>query len=216
MPAVSPGALPSRTAHVLETIKAAILNGAFKPGSPLVEADLAAQFGVSKTPVREALKTLEGTGLVVIRPYAGTVVRDLTYEDALAIYDLRLLLEPEAVRRSVRAGGDFSAARKALERAALAEDASERSTANREFHRCLYAACGNPLLVRTLDGLRDQTALVSASSWARIASWEQEAGEHDEILRLAADGDADGAAALLRGHIEGFVDRQIRRDDNPS
>ena len=207
----SPGALPSRTAHVLETIKAGILNGQFKPGSALVENDLAGQFGVSKTPVREALKTLESSGLVVIRPYTGTTVRELTEQDALAIYDMRLLLEPEALRRSVSLGSDLSDAARALEHAALAEDASTRSTANRDFHRGLYAGCGNPLLIRTLDGLRDQTALVSASSWAREPSWEEEAREHAAILDAAHAGDADEAATLLHRHIDSFVARHLRR-----
>lgn len=207
----SPGALPSRTAHVLETIKAGILNGQFKPGSALVENDLAGQFGVSKTPVREALKTLESSGLVVIRPYTGTTVRELTEQDALAIYDMRLLLEPEALRRSVSLGSDLIDAARALERAALAEDASTRSTANRDFHRGLYAGCGNPLLIRTLDGLRDQTALVSASSWAREASWEEEAHEHAAVLEAARAGNADEAATLLHRHIDSFVTRHLRR-----
>lgn len=208
----SPGALPSRTAHVLETIKAGILNGQFRPGTALVENDLAAQFGVSKTPVREALKALEGSGLVVIRPYTGTTVRELSEQDALAIYDMRLLLEPEALRRGVAAGSDFSDAAAALERAALADDASTRSTANRDFHRGLYAGCGNPLLVRTLDGLRDQTALISAASWAREASWAEEAREHAAILDDVRAGRADAAATLLHRHIDGFVARHLRRN----
>lgn len=214
VPAFSPGALPSRTAHVLETIKAAILNGRFTPGTALVENDLAGQFGVSKTPVREALKALESSGLVVIRPYAGTTVRELSEDDAIAIYDMRLLLEPEAVRRSVAAGSDFSDAEHALDRAALADDASTRSTANRDFHRALYAGCGNPLLVRTLDGLRDQTALVSASSWARTPSWEEEAREHAAILDQVRAGNAEAAAALVQRHINGFVARHLRRESS--
>jgi DNA-binding GntR family transcriptional regulator len=212
LPAFSPGALPSRTAHVLETIKAGILNGQYKPGAALVENELAGQFGVSKTPVREALKALEGSGLVVIRPYTGTTVRELTEQDALAIYDMRLLLEPEALRRSVSAGSDLTDAERALERAALAEDASTRSTANRDFHRALYAGCGNPLLIRTLDGLRDQTALVSASSWTREPSWEEEAREHAAVLEQASGGNAEEAATLLRRHIDGFVTRHLRRN----
>jgi DNA-binding GntR family transcriptional regulator len=211
--AFSPGALPSRTAHVLETIKAGILNGQFKPGATLVENELAGQFGVSKTPVREALKTLESSGLVVIRPYVGTTVRELTVDDALAIYDMRLLLEPEAVRRSVAAGNDFSAPAKALARATTATDASTRSSANRDFHRGLYAGCGNPLVVQTLDGLREQTALVSASSWARSPSWEEEAREHTAILDRVLAGNAEASALLVRSHIEGFVARHLRKED---
>ncbi len=212
-PAFSPGALPSRTAHVLETIKAGILNGQFKPGATLVENELAGQFGVSKTPVREALKTLESSGLVVIRPYVGTTVRELTVDDALAIYDMRLLLEPEAVRRSVAAGSDFSDSAQALARATAATDASTRSSANRDFHRGLYVGCGNPLVVQTLDGLREQTALVSASSWARSPSWDEEAGEHTAILDQVLAGNAEEAATLVRRHIEGFVARHLRRED---
>src|SRR5437879_4868280 len=68
------GALPSRTVAVLEAIKRAILAGELKPGRPLVETDLAEVLGVSKTPVREALKTLAGAGLVTMHPYKGALV----------------------------------------------------------------------------------------------------------------------------------------------
>jgi DNA-binding GntR family transcriptional regulator len=177
VPLTDAGLTPSRTARVLEIIRNAILSGELAPGSALVEQELAAQLGVSKTPVREALKTLEGTGLVVMVPYRGAAVRELTRADAVAIYDLRLLLEPEAVRRSVAAGADLSGAAECLRRARTAGTA-ERSMANREFHRLLYAGCGNALLVATLDGLRDRTALVSAASWAKSATARRLTAEH--------------------------------------
>ena len=118
-----------------------------------------------------------------------------------------LLLEPEALRRSVRRGAPWDAASDALTRADEATDTAERSLANREFHRALYVPCGNPLLGRMLDEVRDQAALVSAVAWAADPSWEREATEHREILRLALDGDADGAAAALYAHIASFVER---------
>ncbi len=156
------GALPSRTVAVLEAIKHAILTGELKPGQALVETDLAEVLGVSKTPVREALKTLAGAGLVTMNPYKGAAVRVVDDEQARHVYDARLLLEPEALARVVIRGHDWQAARQALARADQAADQAERSLANRDFHRELYAGCGNPLLVRMLDDLRDQTALVSA------------------------------------------------------
>jgi DNA-binding GntR family transcriptional regulator len=212
------GALPSRTVAVLEAIKHAILVGELKPGRPLVETDLAAVLGVSKTPVREALKTLAGAGLVIMHPYKGAVVRTVDDEQARHIYDLRLLLEPEALSRAVGAQYDWRPADRALIRADASQDQAERSLANRDFHHELYAGCGNPLLVRMLDDLRDQTALVSAAAWRHdpaagpngyIPSWEHEAAEHRGILNAAQDGDAGRAAHLLQTHITSFVQRNF-------
>jgi DNA-binding GntR family transcriptional regulator len=202
-------AVPSRTAAVLEAIKHAILAGELVPGQALVETELAAKLGVSKTPVREALKTLAGVGLVIMSPYKGASVRAVDEELAQSIFDMRLLLEPEAVRRATRLGGDLSGARHVLDQAAQAADAAERSLANREFHRLMYAPCGNPLLVKALDDLRDQTALVSAAAWKRTPSWADEADEHEAILAAALTGDAERAAHLLSRHIESFFHRNF-------
>jgi DNA-binding GntR family transcriptional regulator len=205
----SVGAIPLRTAAVLDAIRHAILAGELRPGQSLVEAELAQALGVSKTPVREALKTLAGAGLVTMSPYRGATVRLIDGEQASAIYDLRLLLEPEAVRRAAGRGGGWDAARTALERADAAADQAERSLANREFHRALYLNCGNSLLVGALDDLRDRTALVSAAAWQQQPSWRQEAREHRAILAAAEAGDAAAAGQLLAAHIASFAARHF-------
>ena len=208
------GALPSRTVAVLEAIKHAILAGELKPGRPLVETDLATVLGVSKTPVREALKTLAGAGLVTMHPYRGAVVRIVDDEQARHLYDLRLLLEPEALGRAVTARHDWKKAHDALDRADACAGQAERSLANRDLHHELYAGCGNPLLVRMLDDLRDQTALVSVAAWRQdpataTPSWEREAAEHRSILQAAQASDPERAARLLREHITSFVERNF-------
>ncbi|NUR57576.1 MAG: GntR family transcriptional regulator [Catenulispora sp.] len=208
-----PSMPPSRTEAVLEAIKHAILTGELKAGQALVETELAEWHGVSKTPVREALKTLAGSGLVVMSPYKGAVVRQMDRAHARCIYDMRLLLEPAAAGRTATSRGDWAAARRALEAADQAVDAAERSLANRAFHRELYLGCGNPLLVRTLDDLRDQTALVSAAAWVRRPSWEREAAEHQAILAAAERGDDDEVRGLMRGHISSFVARNFPEDE---
>lgn len=109
-----PASPPSRTEFALATIKQRILSGQLTPGQALVESELAQEFSMSKTPVREVLKTLETSGLVVVQPYIGVRVRSLSQQDAVAIYETRLLLEPEAVRRSVERGVDVTPARAAL------------------------------------------------------------------------------------------------------
>src|ERR1700733_9418991 len=226
------GAAPSRTEAVLDAVKRAILAGELRPGQSLVETELAQLLGVSKTPVREALKTLAGAGLVTMSAYRGATVRAIDPASAAAIYDLRLLLEPEAVRRAVGRGAaeagplqaspvqrspgqaspaqaSWASADAALAASDAPTDQAQRSLANREFHRALYLACGNSLLVKALDDLRDQTALVSVLSWEHGASWQQEAPDHRATLAPARGGAADQAAALLHAHIAGFAGRHF-------
>ncbi|WP_394622247.1 GntR family transcriptional regulator [Lentzea sp. JNUCC 0626] len=199
------GTLPaSRTDFVLESIKEAILYGKLKPGQALVETDLAASLNVSKTPVREALKTLAGSGLVVMSPYKGATVRTVDAAMAASVYDVRLLMEPEALRRAVARRADFSEARSALHDT---EDLTLRNLANRRFHRALYAGCGNPLMIQILDGLHDQAALVTAAGWGLSPTWEAEEAEHRAILVTAEEGHAEAAADLLRCHLQTFADR---------
>jgi DNA-binding GntR family transcriptional regulator len=212
------GALPSRTVAVLEAIRHAILTGELRPGRPLVETDLAEMLGVSKTPVREALKTLAGAGLVTMNPYKGAAVRVVDDEQARHVYDARLLIEPEALARAVAADLSWELARVALAQSESARDQAERSLANRDFHRALYAGCGNPLLVRMLDDLRDATALIAVASWQQdppdiaVPSWEREAAEHQAILAAAEQGEASRAAGLLRAHIAAFFERNFTGD----
>lgn len=198
----------SRTEFVLHAIRAGIVNGDLPPGRPLVEAELAAGFGVSKTPVREALKLLGGSGLVTISDYKGVSVREVDVELVRSVYDVRVLLEPEALRRSVGAEGAegvLGEAWAALEEAEKAESPGARSLANRRFHRALYAGCGNPLLVEVLDGLGDRTALISRVGWGLSDTWAAEADEHRAILEAAERGHAMIAADLLKEHIERFA-----------
>jgi DNA-binding GntR family transcriptional regulator len=196
----------SRTDFVLESIKEAILNGKLKPGQALVETDLAATLTVSKTPVREALKTLAGSGLVVMSPYKGAAVRTVDAEMAGSVYDVRMLMEPEALRRAVLLGASFDDAALTLEDVG---DLARRSLANRRFHRALYAGCGNPLMIQILDGLRDQAALITVAGWGICPTWDDEAAEHRAILAAAVRGEGDLAFELLRSHIQTFADRVV-------
>jgi DNA-binding GntR family transcriptional regulator len=210
--AVPPGPPLPRTDFVLESIKEAILSGAFRPGQALVEAELAASLMVSKTPVREALKTLSGSGLVRMSPYRGASVRMVDAELARAVYDVRALVEPEAVRRAVLATRDFSVARAAFTEsmaAAADKDRPRMSLINRRFHRALYVSCGNNLMIKILDDLRDQTALITIAGWEIRPTWPAELMEHREILLAAEQGDADRAAELMRKHVTTFADHVI-------
>ncbi|WET81240.1 GntR family transcriptional regulator [Amycolatopsis sp. QT-25] len=206
-------ALPaSRTEVVLEEIRRGILSRELQPGQPLVEAELAARLGVSKTPVREALKVLANTGLVLFSPYKGASVCVVDAELAKSVYDVRMVLEPEAVRRSVerRAPDLLEDAAKAVKEASAAISAKDQavlSLLDRRFHRALYRGCGNPVMVSMLDDLRDRAALVSVAGRGTNPSRRKEWTERKAVLAAAKKGDAEGAAGLLRAHIGDFLDR---------
>jgi DNA-binding GntR family transcriptional regulator len=210
VPAVSPlPGLNSRSNLVADAIRDAILKGDFPPGSELVERSLAAMFGISKTPVREALISLARSGLITMSPNRGSAVRVLDEAAVRSIYEMRLLLEPHAVRRAAL---DFPAAALDQARQALRDprdaidggEYAELTLVNRRFHRLLYAQCGNPLIISSLDNLQDQLALFAVSMLWRdeSPSWEPDFAEHQEILQAVGAADADRAEKLMAAHIE--------------
>ena len=202
----------SRGDVIVNEIKKAILSGRYKAGSALTEKAIAEELGTSKTPVRDALKVLSGTGLVTSSSHRGTAVRSVDAPMALAVCDLRLLLEPEAVRRTVLGGLDagFNAAVERMVSAEDGDDVYERSLANRAFHRHLYAGCANAALVGVLDELTDVNALISVTVWEHVGSWVGEAAEHRKMAKDALAGRVDATAGRLRRHIEQFQRRVVQ------
>ncbi|MHC3393240.1 GntR family transcriptional regulator [Streptomyces lavendulocolor] len=196
----------SRTDRVREALRQAILGGALPPGRALVERELAELYGVSKTPVREALKQLQSTGLVEINAYQGVSVR--LPDDTLVreLYTARCAAEPEAVRLAAEQRGavPHAGARRALAEAAALIGSGETQglgIANRRFHRELYTACDNSFLCGFLDQLQDLTAFVAGLGWRLRATFEEEAAEHAAILEAMEEGDADRVEHLTRAHI---------------
>jgi len=211
-PLASMGTPISRSSYVVETIRRKILSGEFEAGRPLVETELASAFAMSKTPVREALKTLSGNGLVTMSEFRGAVVRSVDAAMARDVFDVRRMIEPKAVALAVTRGGiDVARAREALDHAGRADGVADRSMSNREFHRLTYATCGNPLLISILDGLRDQTALITVTAWSRGISWEHEAHEHAAILAAIEAGDAAEAERLDAAHIAAFAANALEK-----
>jgi len=216
--------LVSRADVAAESIRMAILRGDLRAGEPLVERELAALLGVSKTPVREALKLLSRSGLVTISAYRGAFVQTVDASFARSIYEVRMLLEPAAVRLATahRDETTLEAAESALAEARSAgndADYASLGLANRRFHRALYERCGNPTLVDLLDDLQDKVALISVVGWSQrsSSSWRTEAKEHKKVLALVRAGKAEAAGRALHGHIGGFISRFVDSDgERPS
>jgi len=212
---------PSRSELVAASIRKAILDGSLKPGEALVERKLAARLDVSKTPVREALIALVGDGLAEIQASGAVTVRVLDPATLREIDEVRLRLEPWAIGRAAGAAdrsvlADAHAALDAADAAEATGDLAALSQANRDFHRALYSACGNPLAVSILDGIQDQVALGAvAVLWPRWPGRPAEhAQQHRAILEAVEAGESDRAEALVTEHLESSAARYRELEDD--
>ncbi|PZG37118.1 GntR family transcriptional regulator [Spongiactinospora gelatinilytica] len=196
--------------YVLARLRRAILTGALPPGSPIRQDALAERFGVSRVPLREALKILEGNGQVIYRPRRGYVVAELSFDDLLEVYRLRELLEAEAARQAVgRMGEDdvrrLAEAHEDVVAAGKQGDVTAMATANRRFHFTLIDACGMPRLRRFLGILWDATDVYRTLYYSEAANRDRVEREHDGIVRAVRARDADLLVRLLDEHRAGTV-----------
>ena len=199
----------NRTEGVYSAIKEAILTQGLPGNTPLIESHLADEFGVSKTPVREALLRLSKEGLVDLESSRGASVHSLTPAEVRDLFEMRLQLEPFALCSSAPelTRSDLSALEKTLadaDKAMTRPDFPRLARLNIAFHRGLYARASNALLVEWLDSLSDRRRLLSVRGWQRHNRSRDEWREHRGILEAVQDGNIELARGRLVAHIEGF------------
>lgn len=191
---------------IFEELREAILIGDLAPGTSLIEKNLAAQFGVSKTPIREALHHLSHIGLVDLETAKGATVHTLTLNEIKDIWEMRTYLEPLALELSiphltneeVQSLNDILAdARQAM----ADQDMKRLSQLNAEYHAMLYSKADNHLLVQWLDSLSDRRRLVSMHIWDMENNSEAEWHDHRAILDAIEQQDIAGASQVLKNHI---------------
>lgn len=198
-----------------EMVKEDILMHRLLPREPLRESELATRYGLSKTPVREALLVLAREGIVEMSAFRGMRVRDFSAEDAREIYELKEVLEPLAVELSVPRMNedDFIILRELLQQgweAVETGNQDELSRLNEEFHQGLIAKCGNSRMLETLEYLQSQIRVMALRLWMFRATYTEEAQEHEGILEAASHGNASHAAKLLRQHYARFKERYVK------
>ncbi|MGV9307318.1 GntR family transcriptional regulator [Nonomuraea sp. NPDC003727] len=196
---------PTAQQFVLGELRRAITTGRLRPGSPIRQDALAEEFDVSRVPLREALKTLHGEGLVTYQAHRGYFVETLSLDDLREVYRIRELLEEEAVRRAVPrlTAGDLARLERAqdeVERAAAAGDVQEMAAANRVFHLTLFECAGMPRLVRLIRTLWDATDAYRSMYYGDGGNRERVVSEHRAVLGALRAADADAAVRLLDEH----------------
>ncbi len=197
-------AYPSLGAAVAAELRRLILSGAVAPGSRLVEDRLAERLGVSRNPVREAMRGLAAEGFIVVTPRRGAFVARLTAQDAEEIFDVRMALEPVGARLAARRCDPrgLMSLRNVLAQAKAATEAGELdflADLNSAFHTRVVELGGNayltglaaPMIKRAQWLFRHTAAARSAHSWL----------EHQGLLEAIASGDEEAAEAEARSHV---------------
>lgn len=202
---------PTTQQVVLDALRRAIQDGELLPGSAIRPDEIAARFGVSRIPVRESLKILEGQGLVEHSAHTGYVVPILTAEDAVEIYAIRAMLETEALRLGLRRATDTDRAA-----AARAYDAASRSLADGDpngysvhsnrFHEALFAPCAMPRLMRLIANVWDSTETYRPARMLPPRERDDLHHEHRAILAAFQRGDAAAVISQSDRHREHLLD----------
>lgn len=205
---------------VFKTLRQAILRGELKPGERLMEIKLANKLGVSRTPIREAIRKLELEGLVLMIPRRGAEVAEITEKSLNDVLEVRKALEelsvqlaceritPEQVEEMKMAAEDF---RKVLK----SGDVTKIAEADVKFHDIIFAATNNQRLITLLNNLREQMYRFRVEYLKQKECYPQLLEEHDKLIALISGGEVEEACELMGCHIDNqasTVSDVIRRD----
>lgn len=192
---------------VFQTLRAAILKGDLKPGERLMELQLASKLGVSRTPIREAIRMLEQEGLAITIPRKGAEVARMTEKDMEDVLQIRCALEELAVCLSCQniTENEMQQLRVAMEEfreKTRTGDISQIAKADENFHDVLYMSSDNPKLLAMLNNLREQMYRYRVEYLKDSSVYPQLIEEHYQLYEAVRSGDAQKAAAYTRQHLE--------------
>ncbi len=197
-----------------QMILGAIDTGIYRPGDRLVESELAERFGVSRTPIREALQRLETQSLLA-RDGRSLIVASLDHNEMADLYVVRSELEGLAARLAARHATEEEVRvlqRMVEEDQARLNDPAALARSNRQFHRQVHLASHNRFLVQQLDLVYRSMALMATTSLAIEGRGEIAQAEHGRIVEAIAAGDGDKAAAAFRAHISHAFESRLRQN----
>jgi len=202
--------------QVYKALRKALLQGQIKPGTRLTESRLATQLGVSRTPVREALRQLQQDGLVKVGNGGRVLVPVPDTRDIEDLYECRILLEVRAVERAARQATEsqlktMEDALRAAEQALASGDPLEALQHNTGFHDLVARASGNSRLAELLDGVRAQILYMRAVVIQTPAIGTDVLREHRHLLDCLRRRDPVMAAEAARRHLEADLERFVTR-----
>jgi len=191
---------------VFNTLRQAIIKGELKPGEKLLEISLADQLGVSRTPVREAIRKLELEGLVVMVPRKGATVAGITKKHLMDVLDIRRALEELAIelaceRITQEQLGELKSIEKSIKDVRDSEDPFELSDLDEKFHEVIYTSTNNPRLIQMLANLREQMYRYRLEYIKATDKRPKLISEHNRIVKALETKDAELGRRAIRDHI---------------
>lgn len=192
---------------VFKTLRQAILKGELEPGERLMEIQLAERLGVSRTPIREAIRKLELEGLVLMIPRKGAEVAKISEKSLRDVLEVRRSLEELAAelacqRMDAEALKDLEDAQKAFIQAVESGETMTMAEADEHFHDVIYMGTGNTRLVQILNNLREQMYRYRLEYLKDTHSHEKLDGEHQAIFENIRNGDKEAVCTMVGQHID--------------
>jgi DNA-binding GntR family transcriptional regulator len=196
----------NRSAELREDIEEMIAMGQLLPGQHLDETELAERFGVSRTPIREALQQLASMGVVVIRPRRGAIVADLGPQQLVEMFEVMSELEATCARLAARRMTSeeqitLQAAHQACKVACDAQEPDEYYYKNEAFHEAIYAGSHNQFLIEQARSLYRRLRPYRRLQLRVRNRLAKSYAEHDGVVQAILEGDGEKAAHLLREHV---------------
>lgn len=192
---------------VFNTLRQAIIKGELKPGEKLLEIKLADMLGVSRTPIREAMRKLEQEGLVIMTPRHGVTVSGITRKHLQDVLEIRLALERLAIelaceRMNAEQLKMLRGLHKEIKERKDSEDAHELSDIDEKFHEQIYNSTNNPRLIQMLENLREQMYRYRLVYMQDMDKRSRLITEHNRIVKALETHDAESGKNAISEHIK--------------
>lgn len=186
-------------------LMAAIEAGEFQPGDRLREVDIAERLGLSRTPIREALRRLEAENIIEHRPRIGAVIRTLGRTEVVELYEMRLVLERTAAQMAAKHAmqAEVDALDAINDQIAQASHIPSKAAAiNQQFHRAIYLAARNRFLLESARGMNNALLLLGPTTLADEARIKTVVAQHRQIIEAIGAGDIAGAGHAAEDHLQ--------------
>ncbi len=204
--------MSSQRETAYEKLHQLIASGELAPGERVMELEIARQFGLSRTPVREAIRKMEAEGIISHSPHIGAVVRKLSHQEIVELYEMRLVLEEAAAAMAAKHASEAEIAlmRVLNEQILESENSAEAAQINAKFHALIFEAARNQFLIRSFHELSRLIIILGATTIDDEKRREEVYAQHNQIVDAIEAGSEGDAKIFIRNHFITSLGQRLR------